>query len=180
MTTRLIIPSALIIAAIALFLSLTSPAWETTATLQQRKADLDAALVNAEEIKKTQKQLQGQRNSIGDENEKRLEKLLPDGKIDNIQLIIDINSQATKYAMELRNIKMRTDDMMGASIGPKTKKYGVATLNFNVTGPYQSMKSFVNDLEQSLRLIDITSLSFSSADKDSYEYNFEIKTYWLK
>ncbi len=183
MITRFLIPSALIVAATLLFFSLTSPAWDTANVLKQQKADIATALLNAKELQKTQKALQDQRNAIGEEATNRLEKLLPDGKIDNVQLIIDINSKAIGYGqnMALRNIKMRTDDAgTNATIGPKTKKYGTATLNFSVSGPYESMKSFVNDLETSLRLIDITALSFSGADKNSYEYNFEIKTYWLK
>jgi len=182
MFTRLLIPIALVIAAIALFISLTSPAMDTLSKKQDDKKKIDAALVSAEKVKSLQNRLVAQKNAISPEKVERLNKLLPD-EIDNVQLIIDVNNIALKYgpSMALRNIKVRTDDgTTNGKIGPNTKKYGTVILNFTVTGPYSALKQFLNDLETSLRLIDVTGLTFTAGEKDSYEYNFEIKTYWLK
>jgi hypothetical protein len=41
------------------------------------------------------------------------------------------------------------------------------------------MLSFLQDLEHSLRLIDVESLSFSAAPGDNNTYAFTIRTYWL-
>ncbi|MFA6006809.1 MAG: type 4a pilus biogenesis protein PilO [Candidatus Paceibacterota bacterium] len=182
MITRLVIPIALVIAAIALFFALTQPAMGVLQTKQEEKKTIDDALDNAKKIKKIQDNLLAAKQAIPSDKIDNLNKLLPD-TIDNVQLIIDVNNIALKYGsnMALRNIKVRTDDgMTGGKIGPNTKKYGTVFLNFTVTGPYSALKQFLNDLEVSLRLIDITGLTFTAGEKESYEYNFEIKTYWLK
>lgn len=182
MITRLLIPVALIIAAIALFFGLTSPEWSTVQNKQAEKKGIDEALVSAQKVKKMQDSLLAQVHATDATTLERLNKLLPDGTPDNVQLIIDVNNIALKYGpnMALRNIKVRIDNGTATGkIGPNNKKYGTAVMNFSVTGPYTALKGFLNDLETSLRLIDVTGLSFVASDKDTYEYNFEIKTYWL-
>jgi hypothetical protein len=66
------------------------------------------------------------------------------------------------------------------TIGPDTRSFGIATLGFSVTASYKTFKNFLGDLERSLRIIDVKTLSFSAGDKDQYEYNLEINSYWLK
>lgn len=116
-------------------------------------------------------------NQIDDAKKNALNKLLPDS-IDNVKLIIDINQIASDKGMTIRNISIKGGDT--TSVGPDTRPYGVATLGFSVSGPYKTLKDFLVSLQTSLRLIDVTSVSFSSGDKDQYEYNVEIKSYWLK
>ena len=53
---------------------------------------------------------------------------------------------------------------------------------------YSNFVSFVKDLEKSLRVVDVNSITFSStesvgtsqASSDMYKYEFKVKTYWLK
>jgi len=49
-----------------------------------------------------------------------------------------------------------------------------------VTGPYSSFKGFLVDLEQSLRLSDVTALNFRAAGFDFDQYNMTLRTYWLR
>ena len=56
-------------------------------------------------------------------------------------------------------------------------------ISFSIEGSYQNFLKFVGDLDKSLRIVDVQSVTFSSlSDKDasSYLYNFKIRTYWLK
>jgi uncharacterized membrane protein YqhA len=64
-------------------------------------------------------------------------------------------------------------------------------MKFTVTGKYESFLSFLKDLEQNLRVVDVKSIDFkvpnsivSSSgkvtDTDIYDYSLEIQTYWLK
>ncbi|KKR80908.1 MAG: hypothetical protein UU28_C0031G0020, partial [Parcubacteria group bacterium GW2011_GWD2_40_9] len=40
--------------------------------------------------------------------------------------------------------------------------------------------SFVKDVEQSLRLMDIKKVNFSVSDSDVYNFNIEAAAYWKK
>lgn len=72
------------------------------------------------------------------------------------------------------------------------KPYGSFSVSFTVQGPYDQFLQFLKTLESSLRIVDVTSITFSSVEnvekdpkkvsniKNVYEYNVTIKTYWLK
>jgi hypothetical protein len=121
----------------------------------------------------------------------KLEKMIPDS-IDNIRLIIEIDKIAQKYNMSLKDAriaekKTEADSLqaaLAASSGMSTL-YGVGELSFGVSGTYEAYIAFIKDLEKSLRLIDITSITVAAGEApvagDMQVYNFTtmFKTYWL-
>ena len=78
------------------------------------------------------------------------------------------------------------------TVAEDNKPYGSFSVSFTVQGPYDQFIQFLKTLERSLRIVDVTSITFSSVDavekdpkkvsniKNVYEYNVTIKTYWLK
>ena len=53
-------------------------------------------------------------------------------------------------------------------------------MSFKVSAPYENFVKFMKDLEQSLRIVDVTALSFKANANNIYDYSVSIKTYWLK
>ncbi|MEK7228172.1 MAG: type 4a pilus biogenesis protein PilO, partial [Patescibacteria group bacterium] len=57
-------------------------------------------------------------------------------------------------------------------------------LSFSTTGPYKNFLAFISDLEQNLRLVDITEVKFTQGSGpgvvDNLSYAVSLKTYWLK
>lgn len=97
-------------------------------------------------------------------------------------MIIDINGIAAKRGMTIRGIKIQsgTATKQGA-IGPDNNPYGSISLSFSVTAPYDTFKGFLRDLETSLRIVDVTSISFAATEKgDIYDYGVTMRTYWLR
>jgi Tfp pilus assembly protein PilO len=120
------------------------------------------------------------RGEIDPENLVKLEKLLPDN-IDNIKLIIDMNRIAQKHTLSLKNIRLDSGVKIDSEkIGKDNKKYGTVGLSFSVNSSYDNFQNFLNDLEKSLRLVDITDLSVTSNDTGLYDFSVSLKTYWLK
>jgi Tfp pilus assembly protein PilO len=112
----------------------------------------------------------------------RLEKLLPD-HIDSVRLIIDVNNISAQYGMALKNISLTEFEPSNAataslSLGPATERFKSVGLKFSVEGAYDNFRSFIRDLEQSLRLVDIETISFSSRE-ELYEYVISVLTYRL-
>ena len=81
----------------------------------------------------------------------------------------------------------------GGAAKPVPKDYGVFDLEFSTSGSYDNFINFTKDLEKNLRIVDISSISFSSEvssgiggaglktiSSEIYKYDFKIKTYWLK
>ncbi|MBI3632665.1 MAG: type 4a pilus biogenesis protein PilO [Candidatus Vogelbacteria bacterium] len=174
---KILAPIIITAAAAGLFFLQTSPTMDRVRVAESERVAYSDAEKSSEQYQELLKAKNAVFNNIDDSKKESLKKFLPDS-IDNVKLIIDINQIASDKGMTIRNISIKGGN--GSSVGPDTRPYGVATLGFSVTGTYQTFKDFLKDLETSLRLIDVTSVSFSSGDKDQNEYNIEVNSYWLK
>jgi len=128
--------------------------------------------------------LTGDRAKISEANVDKLTKMLPDG-VENVGLVIDIDDIANKYGMTIRDTQVNDISARvnsGGAVGPDATKYGTISLSFSVTASYENFIAFLQDLEASERLVDVTNMSFSSsgAKTDQYDFNVTIQTYWLK
>lgn len=62
--------------------------------------------------------------------------------------------------------------------GLLSKGFKETRVNLNMTGSYASLKSFLSVLENSARIIELESLSFSSSEELSpFDFNIAIKAY---
>lgn len=153
------------------------------------KKNLNEAIANAEKLKSKISQLEQAQKSIKPEDLDKLDKFIPD-HIDNINLIIDINNIAERHGMTIKNVKVRSglgeegsvsSDGVGSDVAASGQNTIAETfLSFSVSGNYESLLNFLDSLANSLRVADVSSLSFTVDDKGINQYNFEIKTYWVK
>ena len=179
--------------AVAVFFTLTNPLYGDISDLRERSLSYDEALGNSKALENARDELTRKKNAIDPNNLLKLEKLLPEN-IDNIRLILEIEKIALPYGMVLKDIKYSTDSdatktgTAGIAGGvSRNKEYGIWNLEFSTTGTYNNFLNFTKDLERNLRIVDISSINFSSGGGgantpggESYKYDFKIKTYWLK
>ena len=202
---RFIMPIILIGISVTVFFMFSSPFYNNIAQLRATAASYDEALNNSKALEKARDELTFKYNSIDIDNLIKLQKLLPEN-IDNIRLILEIEQIALPYGMVLKDVKYNTttDQDKKSVASPATgsiqesrtvssppKDYGVWDLAFSTTGTYNNFLNFTKDLENNLRIVDISSIAFSSnpsgpsstpnsPSSESYKYDFKIKTYWLK
>ncbi|PJE74170.1 MAG: hypothetical protein COV01_01570 [Candidatus Taylorbacteria bacterium CG10_big_fil_rev_8_21_14_0_10_41_48] len=169
----------LILASIGLFFGYIDGTYSDVKELRIEQADYDRALSNSKELQAERDKLLAKFNNIGTVDLDKLNKLLPDN-IDNVRLVIDVDNIASNYGMRIRNFKTETGDKV-ETVGVDQTPYGTLTLSFSTTASYTTFLAFLHDIEESLRLIDITSVQFNSSDLSQlYDYSVSIKTYWLK
>ena len=176
--TRFILPILLVLVACTLFFGFTRPIIDEISIKQAKADELDSALSNDKNLRKVREKKLADYNSFSPAELDSINRMLPDS-IDNVRLIIDMNNIATKYNMRVKNAKIKSDSMAPQVIG-SSQTYGSVTLSFNVSGSYNDLRLFLHDLETSLRLVDVTSLSFNASDKDMNDYSIEVRTYWIK
>lgn len=198
---RFIMPIILIGIAISAFFMFTNPLYNDISTLKTQVASYNAALNNEKALENERDKLTAKFNAINPDNLLKLEKLLP-GSVDNIRLILEIEQIASPYGMVLKDVKYNTTDpttpatttavVQGGGVAqPVPKDYGIFDLEFSTSGTYDNFINFTKDLESNLRIVDISSISFSSdgavtganlktISPEIYKYDFKIKTYWLK
>ncbi len=193
---KYILPVILIGVAIAGFFMFTSPLYQSISSEREQIASYNEALDNSKALEAERDKLTQKYNSFDPENLSKLQKLLPDN-VDNIRLILEIEKIASPYGMVLKNVKYDvTDD---SSTTPQTtvvaapganSDYGTWNLEFSTQGTYNNFINFIKDLENNLRIVDVSSIQFSSGLSTSiglnpslsqaYKYDFKIRTYWLK
>lgn len=189
---RIIIPTVILVAAIGLFVVYTNPTYRDTGELKIAHAAYDKALSNSIELQAVRDQLTEKYNALSETDRDRLKKLMPDN-VDNIRMLIDIDAIASQYGMKPRDVKFDAKATSKAGqeevvattpdqVVVENKDYGTFELEFSVVGTYQNFLRFLNDMEKNLRLTDVQTISFQSADAGStaIRYTIRIKTYWLK
>lgn len=149
-------------------------------SLQAEDSEYQTALNNTTAIRAKRDALTSKRSNIDPADLTKLEQLLPDN-IDNIKLVIDMNQIAKNHTLALKNIKLDTNIKANPSqLGADVSKYGTVGLSFTVSSSYDNFQSFLSDLEKSLRLVDVTSLSVAGNDSGIYDFSVGLRTYWLK
>lgn len=167
----------------ALVFGFVGPGYATVQSLLKEKSAYDDTLTKSKELRDIRTKLTDIYNTFPVDNIDRLNKMIPDN-IDNVQLVMDLNSIASKHGMIIRNVVVNTgpetDEVKKKLIGNSSEKYGSVTLDFSVTTPYESFKAFLADLRDSLRLVDVVSIDFSAEEINLYKFDLSIKTYWIK
>lgn len=177
-------PIIAVVLAGVLFYFFIDPTYDEIKTLRAEEATLNAALTRALELQSTRDQLLSRYNTFSPEDLARLEKLLPD-HVDNVRLVLDMDGIASQYGMRIRNVSIEKQEVQqkkarNQQVGPDERLYESMLLSFSVNGDYSTFRSFLKDLEQSLRLVDIETVSFNATDTGFYDVTVGLRTYWLK
>lgn len=161
----------------------------TGKSVKELQAEVDrynAALEKTRQIEKVKDGLLAQYNSISETDRKNIVKLVPD-YIDSVRLVLDTNSAASRYSMAMKDISIteqslrKSADTTIISVSQEPQ-YATVSLGFSVIGTYENFLLFLRDLESSMRMIDISSISFSASETAKNDYTFKVnfKTYRLQ
>lgn len=181
-----------IILAGGLFFTFIDPQYKEVQALLEVKAENDLLLEKANELRRKRQDLSDRYAAISETEKEQLLKVLPD-TVDNVRLILDMtniaNNPETNYGIILRGVSVSGDieDLSGSTVrnnrvvDKTAKQFGVINVSFSFSAPYQIFKSFMRDLENSMRIVDITDFTISASDtSDVYNYSISLDTYWLR
>ena len=182
------------VAAIGVFMLYTRPAYDDVQVLQREIEQYDLALDKAAELQELKSALLEKRKAFDPEDLERLEKMLPN-HVENVRLILDLDRLAASFGVALQNVIVSKpasesaggETVIGASLSGD-QKYDSLTLKFSTRGTYSSFVSFIEELERSLRIVDVISLTIAAdssstglrSSENSYRYEIAIRTYWLR
>jgi Tfp pilus assembly protein PilO len=178
--------------AIGVFFGYTGDAYSKIETVQTEIAQFDQALNKSSEMQELKQRLLSRYNAFSAEDLNRLTHLLPD-HVDNVRLVLDLDSLAAKYGMPIENVTVgevgnntAQDASVIGAISDEAVPYDSIVLSFSTRGSYESFVQLMSSIGTSLRIIDVTSIDISPESQGdngrvlTYRYNVSIKTYWLK
>ncbi|MFA6227260.1 MAG: type 4a pilus biogenesis protein PilO [Candidatus Paceibacterota bacterium] len=187
-----ILPLILILSSIGIFFGYVDPGYKGSGSivesdistygikqLQNEYTKYETTLTNSTKVVQNRKSLTDKNNKITESDKTKLIKMVPDN-IDNVKLVLEISSVAEARNLSLKNISIGSSAKTLDSIGPDSTPYGTLALKFSVNATYDNFLNLMKDLEQNLRIIDITDISFTSTDTGFYDFSVSLNTYWLK
>jgi Tfp pilus assembly protein PilO len=197
---RFIFPTLLIVISVAAFLVFINPTYSEVKIMRAESAQYDEALTNSRKLQEERDALSEKYRMLSPDDLERLNRMLPDNA-DNIRLILNIQQMAQTYGMAISSIKFDTASAAAAKAGGTTtsaaaasaisaadaakaqRDYGDFELEFTTTGSYENFQKFLKDMERSLRITDIQSITFGSEvdpTRQGYTYTIKLLAYWLK
>lgn len=182
--TEKLIPIALILAAGSVFFGYVNPAYSgSVKELRSEIKSYDGALAAAKDFQEKEAALIAEQSAIPEEGRARIEAFLPDG-VDNVQLILDLNSLATRSGVRLSNFDVDLPEEVVYAEGaiPLESEGPVESLDITVTavGSYSAFRTFLSGIEWSLRPMDLVGLSIEDSDTGVYTFNMVLRIYWLR
>src|SRR5690606_37052742 len=152
--------------------------------LVEQKKIIQTSLDDAQNLKEKIAELTARMNSISQADLQRLDNFLPDS-VSEVQLVTDINNIAKSSALTIDQVTVETSkpapSIRQSSLGTNLELASLS-VSFQTTGTYSQVRSFMQNVARSLRVLDISNFSFSVNPQDGgrHIYNITLTTYWLK
>lgn len=189
---NLFIPILLIIISTGVFFTYIDVEYKEIIELKKIKNNFADQESKVNKIVKERRELAERYEKIDSTSEAALKKLLPN-HVDNVELIVDIQRiiKENGIGINISDISLVSSDNGQKSQNKKSefednKDYNSIDVNFSFITKYGIFKRFMNNIKESLRILDVVSVSFkqqkSSINKNSENFKFDItlRTYWLK
>jgi Tfp pilus assembly protein PilO len=189
---RNITATILVVLAVGLYVTFTRGIWADATVVKGVNDQYSTAIASAEKLISLRDGVLKQFNSISPDDRDRLDRMVPN-TVDNIRLIIDLNNVALQHGFSLRNVtasaktstasaplNTAAPSSLGRSQAPVTPVLDTVAVSFSVSAPYQQFISLMQDLEASLRIMDITHLTINANDTGTYDFSVQLNTYWLR
>ena len=176
-----------LIVAIGIFFGYVNPTWQGSIAVTKAAIDLDnQALTAADNFTKQQNELAAARDAIDSTNLTALTTLLP-GSVDNVRIILDLNSLAARSRLSVANIDVVMSTAGGAN-GTSVASLpaggqdpiGSVDLSLSATGTFSALQTFLTGVEKSARLLDVHDLVVKGSDTGIYSYQMTLRLYWLR
>jgi hypothetical protein len=147
-------------------------------TLAQEKSDYNSAIKSADDyLQKIKSVNSGYESISGSGKIGELQNMIP-ANADPVSVINELSGIATQSGMNLASPKFADDSE------DNQKSYNTLTIDFSVKGSYPDLKSLLRNIENSQRIYNIKSVSFSSSPDtkatSALTYQISLETYYLK
>lgn len=163
----------------------------TFSVISQKKAkfqEYENVLNKVKEVKVKTDELSSKYSNISEDELNKLDKMIPD-KFVSEYFVNDLNTLAGRYGMKISQVGINIPVPIEGALDDTSDNGGYKTIiaKFVISGRYDQLISFLKDVETSLRIMDVTSLSAKAGNVDKakndemiLDYAIEIKTYSLK
>lgn len=184
---RIIGPVLSILIACAAFFFFVRPMFADIQELQSETRAYKEAVTKATEFNTLLSSLLAKKNSFSALELDRLETLVPT-QIDGVRALVDIERLATSHGLIFDHVtidlldgdgELDEDEAPALVVGSTANGLQTLDISFSVVGNYQLFKSFLEDMEQSLMLMDVMEIAFQTSQGELVTYSVTVRLYAL-
>lgn len=176
-----ILPILAMFVSVVIFFGYTKPLYDVS--VREHEMEIDAAkkaLAAAAGYVERANELAVAEAAMDQEALGRLKIMLPDS-VNNVRTILDLDALAVRSGIALSSVdvsetsaeKVSEDD---DSAGPLAS----VELSISGRGTYAALQKFLEGIEKSQRLLDVTHISVASSETGVYTYTLTARLYWLR
>lgn len=176
---RYIVPIFFLLVSVALYLSYISPTYIEIQKALVREHELSGYIADAKTAQVKIDALKAQYAAFPAGADQALHALLPDS-IDPTRLVVDMDAVVSKLGLVMKSPNVALE------AGTDGSPLDVYRVSFSVSAPYAVFRDFLHNLEASLALRDMGTLSFKTSDSGGstgpnavHDYGLSISTYSL-
>ncbi len=169
-----IITLLLILGAMGIFITWTSPFLKEIGQLYDEKKAIIEVLETSSELIGLRNEAVAKFNLISAEELARFSKIIPEDA-DTNKLMVQLSNMADTNGLAINSLDFREETEKS-----KVNLYNTLNIEAVFEGSYYGFLSFLEELEKSLRLVEVDSISFSTTEENIYEFSIKAKTYFKK
>lgn len=178
----LVLPLILFVAAAAIIFWVLLPLWHSTQAALELKKENENNLAQREKLAANLGRLIGQYNERASDLTS-FNKAIPVGQ--NIpELLINLEALASENGLIFSGVNFKPKDL-GASKDLKAPNVKTLVMEIKVKGSFSAFQNYLKAIEKSLRLFDVTSISFNgiapgqtNINLNNLEFNLSVNTYY--
>ena len=156
----------LFFAAIGLVFMTARPMWDEISVLRAESKVIADNLAQLKEVEALRDQLLNTYNSIPKSDIARLEEFLP-AKAGTEDLLVSMENFTKALGIQLKNINFSAVS-------------SAVNYNLTVSASYEAFRALIDVFEKNLRLVDVSDVTFTSADGGTYGFALKVKCYYQK
>lgn len=177
-------PILSLLIAVLLFVFFTHPEYVETMDVQKQIGEYQKATATYQKFSATLEEKLAKKSNRSAYEVERLAVLIPNG-IDETQYLVDLEALAGRNNLLFGNTSVEDSDFSvvrkGKEASDASPKDELTTVDitFEVVGTYDQFKQFLRDLESSLTIFEVTSMSFTVIEGPFQQFKLTVRTYAL-
>ncbi len=177
----------ILIVCVATYFMYISPTVAVVKALSAESSSYTNVLKKSQEIGIIRDNIWVDYNNISTGDTEKLKKIVPE-KFNSVLFANDMNAIAGRHFLIVKDFKVnpqRTEDGGAVDSNQSVNPYKTTIVTFRVVGQYDQFVNFLKEIELSLRLVDVVSLSIKTVGGQkntdgSLDYLLEMNTYSLR
>ena len=183
-----LVPTLSIIVSLVLFIFVAKPQFNEAQTINADYTEYQDTIQKYEEFNAEINALKSKKNDIRISDRERIDAIIP-SSIDNPRMLVDLEAMAKKHSLLFGNIKTDkgTENVNAQTSNKSTtpeaqnneNRLITNDISFDVIGTYDQFKNFLSEIESSMTLMEVKTISFTATEGAFQQYSVTVQTYAL-